>query len=104
MTTCSCVLLCLSKFPKFVSWDTASLSLSLSLSLQIARLQAELEQSLSTTEARERELEARERELAQAREQVTHLSQEREMLLRTSEMYEADKRELQDEVQDYIVH
>ena len=36
--------------------------------------------------------------MAEGREQVEHLSQERELLLRTTEMYEADKRELQDEV------
>ena len=69
---------------------THTLSLSLSLS-QIARLQAELERSHAATVAKEHEL-------GQAMEQLQHLSQERELLLRTTEMYETDKRELQDEV------
>jgi kinesin family protein 23 len=58
---------------------------------RIARLQAELEQSHAATVSKDHEL-------AGAGEQLAHLTQERELLLRTTEMYEADKRELQDEL------
>ena len=37
-------------------------------------------------------------QVAMVTEQLEHLSQERELLLRTTEMYEVEKRELQDEV------
>ena len=57
----------------------------------MARLQAELERSHAASLAKDHEL-------AQTREQVSLLTQERELLLRTTEMYEADKRDLQEEV------
>ena len=41
---------------------------------------------------------SKEHELAQLQEQYQQMCKERELLLRTTEMYELDKRELQDEV------
>ena len=41
---------------------------------------------------------SKEHELAQLTSQMDHLTKERELLLRTTEMYEVDKRDLQDEV------
>ena len=58
---------------------------------QIARLQAELERSHMATVSKEHEL-------TQLQEQYQQMCKERELLLRTTEMYELDKRELQDEV------
>ena len=58
---------------------------------QIARLQAELEQSHASNISKDHQL-------TQAQEQVTYLTRERDTLFHTTEMYEVDKRELQDEV------
>lgn len=72
-----------------------SLSLPHTLPLsQIVRLQAELEHSHAATVSKDHEL-------AQAASHVAHLTQERDLLLRTTEMYEVDKRELQDEVRTW---
>ena len=65
---------------------------------QIARLQAELERSHAATMSKEHELSQALQQVAMVTEQLEHLSQERELLLRTTEMYEVEKRELQDEV------
>ena len=48
--------------------------------------------------SKEHELSQALQQVAMATEQLEHLSQERELLLRTTELYEAEKRELQDEV------
>jgi kinesin family protein 23 len=64
----------------------------------IARLQAELERSHAATMSKEHELSQALQQVAMVTEQLEHLSQERELLLRTTEMYEVEKRELQDEL------
>lgn len=76
--------------PSYPSHPHPSLLHTLTLP-QIARLQAELEHSHAATVAKDHEL-------AQVASQVAHLTQERDLLLRTTEMYEVDKRDLQDEV------
>ncbi|CAI8044879.1 hypothetical protein GBAR_LOCUS24855, partial [Geodia barretti] len=64
----------------------------------IARLQAELERCHAATMSKGHELSQALQQVAMVTEQLEHLSQERELLLRTTEMYEVEKRELQDEV------
>ncbi|CAI8044880.1 hypothetical protein GBAR_LOCUS24855, partial [Geodia barretti] len=65
---------------------------------QIARLQAELERCHAATMSKGHELSQALQQVAMVTEQLEHLSQERELLLRTTEMYEVEKRELQDEL------
>ena len=65
---------------------------------QTARLQAELERSHAATVSKEHELARALQQVAVVTEQLESVSQEREILLRTTEMYEMEKRELQDEV------
>ncbi|CAI8044878.1 Kinesin-like protein KIF23, partial [Geodia barretti] len=64
----------------------------------IARLQAELERCHAATMSKGHELSQALQQVAMVTEQLEHLSQERELLLRTTEMYEVEKRELQDEL------
>lgn len=59
--------------------------------IQIAQLRAELEKARTLRQSSERVV-------AQLREQLKKTSNEKSILLRTTEIYEADKRELENEV------
>ena len=59
--------------------------------VQIAQLRAELEKARALRQSSERVV-------AQLRERLKKTSNEKDILLRTTEIYEADKRELENEV------
>ena len=65
--------------------------MTLTLPSQIAQLHAELEKEHG-------EKAAKEREMTKLQGRLTHISQQKDYLMRTTEMYEADKRELEQEV------
>ena len=58
---------------------------------QIAQLRAELEKAKALRQSSERVV-------AQLRDQLKRTANEKDILLRTTEIYEADKRELENEV------
>ena len=59
--------------------------------MQIAQLRAELEKARALRQSSERVV-------AQLRDQLKKTANEKDILLRTTEIYEADKRELENEV------
>lgn len=64
--------------------------------IQIARLNARLEQ-VSASEASVK------KESKELKQQLSRVSQQKQILAKTTEMYEADKRELEHEVYIYIL-
>lgn len=66
-------------------------TLNLTIHVQIAQLRAELEKVRALRQSSERVV-------VQLREQLKKTSNEKDILLRTTEIYEADKRELEYEV------
>ena len=76
--------------------DLSFLPLSLSLSLtlpQIAQLHAELEKARG-------DYASSKKELSRVQQQLGRVTQQNELLVKTTVMYEADKRELESEVRE----
>ena len=64
--------------------------------MQIAQLRAELEKARSLRQSSERVV-------SQLRDQLKKTANEKDILLRTTEIYEADKRELENEVSSMCI-